>query len=120
MDKIRLKNIQIYAYHGLHPEEKNIGQKFQIDIELSADLKKPCRTDSINDTIDYYKVYEIAEQCLKNNRSNLIEYVAQNIANKVLAISGVVDIQVVVRKPSVPIDGICDSIEVEIFRKKND
>ena len=119
MDKIRLNNIQIYAYHGVFPEEKKLGQKFQVDIEISVDLENPCKTDSIDDTINYQEIFQIIELCINKKSFNLIESIAQSIAEKILLINAVINVKVVIRKPSVPIQGICDSIEVEIFRKKN-
>ena len=41
MDKIRLNNLEIYAYHGLLPEEKQLGQKFQIDVASKQRILKP-------------------------------------------------------------------------------
>ena len=72
MDKIRLNNVQIYAYHGLLPEEKQLGQKFQVDVELSVDLSKSCITDSIEDTVNYEKIIKIINLSFKNSKKNLI------------------------------------------------
>ena len=119
MDKIRLNNVQIYAYHGLFNEEKQLGQKFQIDVEISSNLKKSCYTDNIDDTINYKDVYNIITSCFANHKKNLIESLAEDMANQILNINGVVDTTIIIRKPSVPIDGICDSVEIEIFRTKN-
>ena len=120
MNKIRLNNVQIYAYHGLLPEEKQLGQKFQIDVELSADFNKACISDDIADTVNYERILEIINLTFKNFNKNLIESVANKIAEKILLLDKVIDVLIKIRKPSVPINGICDSVEVIIFRKKNE
>ena len=120
MDKIRLNNIQIYAYHGLFPEERQLGQKFQIDVEISTDLSDSCNTDNIDDTINYKEIYDIVEFCFDNLKKKLIESVALDIAKTILKNNRVLDTKVIIRKPSVPINGICDSVEIEIFRTRND
>ena len=120
MDKIRLNNVQIYAYHGLFHEEKQLGQKFQIDVEISSNLKIACNTDNIDDTINYKDVYDIITSCFSNYKKNLIESLAEDMARQILDINGVVDTTIIIRKPSVPIDGICDSVEIEIFRIKDE
>ena len=120
MDKIRLNNVQIYAYHGLLPEEKQLGQKFQVDVELSTDFTKSCITDSIEDTVNYEEIIEIINLSFKKSKKNLIESVAFNIVEKILMIDMVIDVLIKVRKPSVPINGICDSVEVVMFRKKDE
>ena len=120
MNKIRLNNVQIYAYHGLLPEEKQLGQKFQVDVELSADLNKACITDNIADTVNYEKILEIINLTFKDLNKNLIESIADGIAEKILLLDKVIDVLIKIRKPSVPLNGICDSVEVIIFREKNE
>ena len=119
MDKIRLNNVQIYAYHGLIPEEKQLGQKFQIDVEISTNLTDSCKSDNIVDTINYKEVYDIVKICFNNSQKKIIESVASDIAEIILKNNRVIDTKIIIRKPSVPIDGICDSVEIEIFRTKN-
>jgi len=120
MDKIRLNNVQIYAYHGLFQEEKQLGQKFQIDLEISTNLKKSCDSDNIDDSINYVDLYNIIKSCFTNHQKNLIESLAEDVAKRILNIHGVIDTKIIIRKPSVPIDAICDSVEIEIFRTKNE
>ena len=120
MDKIRLNNIQIYGYHGLFKEEKQIGQRFEVDIELTVDLNTPAKTDNINDTIDYQVIYNIVIDYFNNCKKNLIESIGLEILNGILAIKGVLETKIIIRKPSVPINGICDSVEVELHRYKDE
>ena len=87
---------------------------------LSANLSKSCVTDNINDTVNYEEIIEIIKFCFKNSKKNLIESIAYDIAKNILTIKGVLDVEIKIRKPSAPIKGICDSVEVSIFRKKDE
>ncbi|MBQ5859916.1 MAG: dihydroneopterin aldolase, partial [Selenomonadales bacterium] len=57
MDKILLRNLMFYGYHGVYEAERELGQKFYLDIELAADLEKAGYSDDLMDTIDYTAVY---------------------------------------------------------------
>ena len=117
MDKIRLKNIIFYAHHGYYKAEREMGQKFEIDIEVSCDLSHSAETDDLNKTIDYAKIYSIAQETFSNYKFKLLETVAEIMATEILKLEGVLDIKINVRKPHVPMNGVLDYAEVEIFRK---
>ena len=53
MDKIIIKGLKIFAYHGVNPEEKVIGQNFVLDITAYKNLKRAGNTDNIDDTVSY-------------------------------------------------------------------
>lgn len=121
MDKILLKNLGFYGYHGVLKEENVIGQKFFVDITLYTALKKAGVSDDVHDTINYALVYDIAKEIVENKRYNLIEAVAEDIAASVLKeFNGVKEIKVRIRKPEAPVAGIYDYFGVEIRRGRND
>ena len=53
MDKITLKNMAFYGYHGMRPEEKSLGQRFYVDISLFLNLSEAGQSDNIHDTVNY-------------------------------------------------------------------
>ncbi len=116
MDKIRLKNIVFYAHHGFFQAERDLGQKFEIDIEVEGDLRDSAARDDLSRTIDYRKIYEIARHRFEEEKFKLIETVASHIAEDVLALTGVVSVTIRVRKPHVPMRGLLDYVEVELHR----
>lgn len=118
MDKIRLKNIIFYAHHGYYKAERELGQKFEIDIEVGCDLSSSAKTDDLNKTIDYSKIFAIAQQTFSNYKFKLLETVAEKMATEILNLPGIKDITINVRKPHVPMNGVLDYAEVEIQRKK--
>lgn len=120
MDKIILKNLAFYGYHGVLAEENTLGQKFYVDIELYLNLKKAGMSDNIEDTISYAQVYEKVKNIVENKRFNLLEALAENIALTILDHDCQINqVFVQLRKPEAPVNGIYDYFAVEIRRKQN-
>lgn len=115
-DVIRLRNMLFHAYHGVWDEEREVGQRFQVDIEIYRDVSASGRTDLLRDTIDLYKVYDIIEKIVTGKQFKLVEALAETIARELLKQFPIPRLLVRVRKPNSPIPGICDGIEVEIIR----
>ncbi|QEK11027.1 dihydroneopterin aldolase [Crassaminicella thermophila] len=121
MDKIIMKNLSFYGYHGAMPEENIIGQKFFVDIDLYLDLKKAGNTDCVAHTVHYGEAYEVVKNIVENKKFNLIEALAENIAKEILEqFSLVKEIHITIRKPEAPVKGIFDYFGVEIRRKQNE
>lgn len=119
MDKIILEGMQFYGYHGLFPEEKRIGQRFNVDLELFADTHKAGQTDDMNDSIHYGHAYDIVKEIVEQRIVNLIETVAEQIAAALLDhFEGLHACRVKVIKPDAPIPGHFKSVAVEIYREK--
>lgn len=119
-DKIILKNMKFFGYHGVFPEEQEKGQHFYIDVEMCTDLKKAGATDNLEDTIDYSAVYNIVKEITETKRFRLIERLADIISREILSRhESISEILVRVRKPEAPIGGELDWAEVEIKRLRN-
>ncbi|HIE50609.1 MAG TPA: dihydroneopterin aldolase [Armatimonadetes bacterium] len=116
-DVIRLKNLTFYGYHGVVPEERALGQRFSVDVELRLDLRPAGETDDLQQTVDYREVYRLVQE-LNGRPFNLLEGFAEAIAQGVLARFPVEEVTVRVRKPSVPLGGVVDYAEVEIVRRR--
>ncbi len=119
MDRIIMKNLAFFGYHGVMEEEKTLGQKFFLDIEIYSDLAKAGKSDQVEDTIHYGEVYETIKDIVENKRFKLIEALAGSIAENVLEqFIKVQEINVIVRKPEAPVPGIFDYVGVEIRRSR--
>ncbi len=57
-DEVFLAGLQFYAYHGVNPEERALGQRFLVDVALEADLRAAGRGDDLARTINYSTVYK--------------------------------------------------------------
>lgn len=119
MDKISLKGMSFYGYHGVLPEEKALGQRFLVDVVLNLDLYPAGHKDSIQESIDYTKIYSLVKHIVEGEKFNLIEALAERIAGKILEQFKVVQqVTVTVSKPEVPIPGILSGVQVEITRRQ--
>ena len=116
---IRLKNISVFAYHGVYDHERESGGQFQIDVELSADLSRASQTDDIADTIDYTDVQRIVIETATAKRHYLLESLSDAIASKVLGTFNAQDVIVRIRKPGSAVGGGLDHVEVECHKSRS-
>ncbi|MCH2305300.1 MAG: dihydroneopterin aldolase [SAR202 cluster bacterium] len=116
-DKIILKGMQFHAYHGIHQWEKSSGQTFIVDIELFKNLSRPGKTDSIEDTINYSDIFIEVKKIMEHQSHDLLEFVAELIASKIISKYPINNIKVKIKKPEVKIqDAKLDYAAVEIYR----
>ncbi len=118
MEKIKLKNIQVYAFHGCLKEEAKIGSNYRIDLIVKGNLKHSAKTDKLVDTIDYVLLNYIVKEEMAT-RSNLLESVAQRIISRLfLEIPLIRKAKVSVAKINPPIDGNVEKVIVELSKKR--
>ncbi len=116
-DSITLENMAFYGFHGTDPNESKLGGRFFVDAVLVADLSKPGATDRLEDTVNYELVYRIIRDHVEGKRFNLLEALAQQIADTLIAdFPAVRRVTIRVRKPAVPLRGILDYTQVEVIR----
>ena len=121
MDKILMSNLGFYGFHGLLKEESVLGQKFFLDIELHVDTKEAGLTGDMTKSVSYADAYEVVRDIVQNKRFNLLEALAENIANDILEKFDLVKgIMVRIKKPEAPVNGIYDYFGVEIRRAKDE
>lgn len=116
LDRISLHGVKFYSHSGMHSFEKDVGQLFEIDVDCYADLSKAGKSDHINDTINYPLLFSMVREVMEGSRFNLMERLADVIAEKVLKSFPVEVVTVRCRKPRVPVKGFLDYAEVEITR----
>ena len=119
MDKISLKGMVFYGYHGVGAAEQELGQRFVVDLEVERDLRAAGLSDDPEDTINYSKVYRAVKEIMEGPSRNLLESVAEAIAERVLQDFDVESVRVRVKKPEVPMKGsILAHASVEIYRQR--
>lgn len=118
-DKIILKGMTFYGYHGVSKAERKTGQRFYMDIEMTLDLGEAGKTDKLSKTIDYTQVYSLIKEIQSKKKYHLMESLAEDIANAALdKFDRLNEVTVKVRKPHAPIGGLMEYVEVEINRLK--
>ena len=118
MDKIYLKNIKIYAYHGCMEEEKKIGCDYLVNLIVHADLSLSCESDELKDTVDYVTLLDIVKNQMKM-RANLLENVADRVVNKIISqFPSVRKAVVKIAKLNPPINGHIDEVVIRREKKR--
>ena len=120
MDTIRLNNISLFAHHGVAPQERELGQRFFVDIELTTDLTAAAQQDDLTLSIDYEAVYHAAARAFVAIPHQLIEGAAWHVMTALFHQFPAQEITVRIRKPSAPGDGILDTVEVELSRRREE
>lgn len=112
---ILIDGLEIYAHHGAFAEEARLGQRFTLDLALSADLRAPAASDSLDDAIDYGKVALAASEVLTTRRFHLLEAAADAVGRELLARFPQVEaVLVTLRKPGPPIPAVLRSAGVRL------
>lgn len=120
MDEIIIEGLASFGYHGVHPEERRLGQRFVVDIVIGTNLREAAASDDVAQTISYSEVARRARAIIEGEPRNLIETVAGEIASTILAEFALAEtVTVTLRKPNAPIAGLMfDSVAVRVRRSR--
>ncbi|EKQ52190.1 MULTISPECIES: 2-amino-4-hydroxy-6-hydroxymethyldihydropteridine diphosphokinase [unclassified Clostridium] len=120
MDKMYIKDLELFGFHGVFEEEKKLGQKFILSFELELDLKLAGKTGDLTKSVHYGELCEKIEEEFNRENYDLIETVTLNLADFILneykLISGV---KVFLKKPWAPIKKHLDTVEIMIERRRH-
>jgi dihydroneopterin aldolase len=115
-DQIRLTGISVRAHHGVYPEEQEQGQDFVVDLVAHLDLTAAGDSDRLEDTVDYGDLALRVHDLVATERWNLLERVAERVAQLVLEDERVREVEVTVHKPQAPIAVPFDDVSVTVRR----
>lgn len=118
-DRIELTGIRGYGYHGVFAEERANGQDFIVDVALNCDLQAAGRGDDLTTTVDYGDLASRIHQIIEGEPVNLIEALAEQVADEVLKSTLVQEVTVTVHKPSAPIAVPFQDVAVIITRRRS-
>lgn len=115
--QVTLKNCAFYARHGVFEQETALGQRFFVDVVMDVEAGNALVSDEVGETVHYGLAYELVEKIMTGSRRNLIETLANDVALELVAWSPRIRrVEVAIRKPSAPIPGILDYVEVRVER----
>lgn len=115
-DEITLTGVRAHGFHGVYPEEKREGQDFVVDVVLQLSLRPAAESDDVRDTVHYGELAERIAAIVQGDPADLLETVAQRIADDVLADERVMLVTVTVHKPQAPITVPFGDVSVTIRR----
>lgn len=102
-DRITLTGLRVHGHHGVHEHERARGQEFVVDATVWLDLRPAAATDQLSDTLDYAALAQRAARIVGGPPCNLIETLAERIAQDVLGDQRVRAVEVTVHKPAAPL-----------------
>ena len=114
MHKIKLHNIEIFAYHGVYDYEREYGQNFYVDIEYIPRKDINLSNDDITDVIDYTDLIDSCNKIFLSKRYYLIESLANEMMNELSLIYNLLYIKVTIRKKMKLYSHKLDSISIEV------
>jgi len=117
-DTIRVEGLTAFGYHGVLAEERATGQRFIVDVELNLSTRSAGESDDLTKTVDYAAVSEIAIAVVTGEPCNLIETVAERIAQAVLEYEQLETAAVTVHKPDAPIAAEFSDVSVRVVRSR--
>jgi 7,8-dihydroneopterin aldolase/epimerase/oxygenase len=119
-DRVLLEGMVFIGHHGAIAAERELGQRFVVDVEMAIDLRRAGRSDDLAETVDYGQVHEQVRAIVEGPSCNLIEAVADRIAAAILDRHAAVEaVRVKVAKPEVRLGTVLAGAAVEIARRRN-
>lgn len=115
-DRILLHGIQFHGYHGVYDEERRLGQRFLVDVELRLDLSRAAAEDDVSAGVDYGQVYAVVVEIGTRQQFKLLEALAARIASDILERFPVREVTVRATKPAPSLPGVLAGVSVEVHR----
>ena len=112
--EIYIKNLRLYAYHGVMPQERMVGGEYVLNVNVDVDVNKACLSDDVSDTINYAELAEIAKAEMAVP-SNLLENVAYRIGQAIIKkYPQTESVDIDLRKVTPPMGCDCDGAGIRI------
>ena len=117
-DRLAVRGIAVHGHHGVFESERRDGQEFLIDVVLGVDTRGAARSDDLHDTVDYGSLVAQVRSAVANDPVDLIETLAQRIADVCLRNDQVANVEVTVHKPHAPIQATFEDVALTINRSR--
>lgn len=119
-DRLAVTGIEAVGHHGVFAHERRDGQTFRVDLVLGLDTRPAAESDDLRDTVDYGSLVASVKQAIETDPVDLIEKLAQRIADICLADARVAWTAVTVHKPEAPIEATFSDVALTITRSRRD
>ena len=119
MDQLRIKDLEVYAYHGVFAAEKELGQRFVLDLILDYDMTRAAKTGNLTASIHYGELAQELVKWCQESKEDLIETLAYQLIGKIFQSYDLVEkVSLEVKKPWAPVPLPLDTCSVKLVRKK--
>ncbi|WP_314453941.1 dihydroneopterin aldolase [uncultured Microbacterium sp.] len=119
VDHITLTGVRAFGHHGVYADEKREGQEFVVDAALALSLRRAAETDDVVDTVHYGELAERLVAVVAGEPVDLLETLAQRLADEVLRDERVDRVTITVHKPQAPIPVPFGDVAVTITRGRS-
>ena len=117
-DRLAVHGIEAVGHHGVFDFERRDGQVFRVDLVLALDTRAAAASDDLADTVDYGSLVDRVKTAIENDPVDLIEKLAQRIADLCLVDERVSSAEVTVHKPEAPIAATFSDVALTITRNR--
>ena len=117
-DRIILRGVRAVGHHGVYPEERAAGQPFVVDVVLDVDTAAAAASDDVSDTVHYGELAGRITEVVEGEPVNLLETLAQRLADVCLGERLVQSVEVTVHKPEAPVGVPFSDVAVTIVRHR--
>ena len=118
-DRLSVQGIECFGHHGVFDFEKREGQVFLVDLTLGIDTRPAAASDDLRDTVNYGTLVDSVKAAVESDPVDLIETVAQRIADVCLADDRVLWSQITLHKPDAPIEATFRDVALTILRRRS-
>ena len=119
--KILMNNMVFYGFHGIYPEERKLGQRFNVSITIYTDDRLDSEIKDLKDTVDYTKIYDNVKHIMEIQKFHLLEDCANSIIINILQDFNLArGVKVLIEKPAVPMNAALSYVAVEMERFRTD
>jgi 7,8-dihydroneopterin aldolase/epimerase/oxygenase len=116
MDKIVVRNLELYGWIGVSASEREVGQRLLVNLEVAYDLARAGQSDDLNDTISYAELAQTVQEIGQSTRCELLEHMAEQMATAVLRDFPVTSVRLQLLKKPPPTEMLMEAAGVEIIR----
>ena len=121
LDEIRIEDLEVFANHGVFPEENVLGQKFLVSAVLYTDTRRAGRTDDLTASIHYGEVCAFIDRYLREHTFKLLERAAESLAEELLLnTQNLRKVRIEIKKPWAPVGLPLKTVSVSIEREWHD
>ncbi|MCX6140484.1 MAG: dihydroneopterin aldolase [Candidatus Kapabacteria bacterium] len=121
LTRLSISNADYFAFHGVREEERNLGGRYQVDVDVWYDTMKAVVSDDLSDTVNYEELLFLVNEHMSGEPCELIETLSYDIASAIIdRFPAVRQTTTRVRKLSVPIQQVLDHVEAEVTVVRED
>ena len=118
MDTLRISAIRAWGHTGYFDAEQELGQWFEVDLEITLDLSRTGEDDELAHTLNYAAVIERVQELVQSSRFRTIERLNTCLCEAVLAFPEVRQVRSSLTKVAAPIAGFDGRVTIEMVRRR--